>query len=1342
MILTAEQCRAGRGQVGLSQSALSQAAGVALKTVSDFENGKTHPYARTLEKIRTALEAAGVAFIEPTGEESGLTGVGGQVTVGSAVTWITATELKQWADRREFQGFLPELIRRLVHATAGSPERVDFPCGDSVQIGGWDGIVETSSGMQFVPTGTSGWELGCDKTPKSKANRDYDNRKKDSLDLVPASTTFVFVTPRNFKSRSTWCKAKKAEGHWAEVRALDADDMEQWLALAPHVAVWLAVKMGKCPPNIITLDEFWEGWQARTVPALNSAVVLAGRERESGEIHDWVNEPPKTITVQAETEDEAIAFFSAALDTLPEDRRKDHAARCVIVRGHDAFRSLIGQKSPMVLIISDEDASLCGRAVALGHHVYVPLGLDAPTPSRDGFRLPIPEREAFVAALVELGKSSDEAKALCRDTGRSLTVLQRRLGVHQHPHWSQPENARALIPALLAGAWDESKPADKDVVSKLAGEDYTMVAAEFTRWANESDPPLRHIGTSWRLTSRLDSWFLLARFITPDDLALFETIAQEVLGLPDPSLELPPEERWMAGARGKVLPNSRYLHEGIAQTLILMAVHSEEEGLAAHSQPAAWVKNFVRRQLGEATGVTWFSLASLLPLLAEAAPDVFLQAVEDSLGQSQPPIMEMFSETDSPHGLGGSSAHPNLLWALEGLAWDPKYLGRVTLILGALARLDPGGRLSNRPQKSLKEIHILWLDHTHATLAQRMQAIDRLMADEPESAWRLLLDILHTGNDTSNSPHEMRWRPLSAPAPAPVTYASLAQGNQAVIFRLLQSVGRDISRWNDLLKEYPNLPDDTQAEMIAAITAMTNDGMAREDRMTLADTLRGIISHHRSFPDADWSMAEATVDVLAALYETIVPADPIDNLSWLFDDNWPSLMDGRHRTDDDDAIKDARHQAIREIIAAHGREGLLTLAERVKEPWTVGFIAAEVVPYSDNDWALMDQSIDADHGKNDFARGFIAKRSDELGDTWIQDALAYLRQDVEKEAMVLAFCFGLRCRRPAWDVVAQLGAKVEEGYWAQIHPHLASDPAEDVAYAVERLLAAGRPKAAFGVVSYQPTRIPPELLAQVLEVLAIMPTEEEGRFEPYSICKAFEALDTASSIPEKTLLGLEWAYLPALASYGNKRGPRILHQKLAQDANFYIDVLRFNYKHEDEAQRETENEGLTAEVIEQRADRAIELLHGWHLIPGTGPDNAIDERKLWDWVQQARTLAAENGRVYVCDHHIGEVFAYAPADPDGTWPTIAVCNVIERVRSRHLERSFKIGVLNKRGVVSKSLNEGGGQELELAEHYGRLSEVLTEKSPRVAGILQSLAENYQADARDEDIRAESRDLEY
>ena len=32
--------------------------------------------------------------------------------------WITSTDIKQWADTRESQGLLPELIIRLIRATS------------------------------------------------------------------------------------------------------------------------------------------------------------------------------------------------------------------------------------------------------------------------------------------------------------------------------------------------------------------------------------------------------------------------------------------------------------------------------------------------------------------------------------------------------------------------------------------------------------------------------------------------------------------------------------------------------------------------------------------------------------------------------------------------------------------------------------------------------------------------------------------------------------------------------------------------------------------------------------------------------------------------------------------------------------------------------------------------------------------------------------------------------------------------------------------------------------------------------------------------------------------------
>ncbi|HTT62682.1 MAG TPA: hypothetical protein VMG35_12595 [Bryobacteraceae bacterium] len=68
--------------------------------------------------------------------------------------WVTAQDLQSWAARLDAESRLPELVRRLVRATVDAPQKVAFPSGESVQTGGWDGIVLTTSGNDYVPDGS------------------------------------------------------------------------------------------------------------------------------------------------------------------------------------------------------------------------------------------------------------------------------------------------------------------------------------------------------------------------------------------------------------------------------------------------------------------------------------------------------------------------------------------------------------------------------------------------------------------------------------------------------------------------------------------------------------------------------------------------------------------------------------------------------------------------------------------------------------------------------------------------------------------------------------------------------------------------------------------------------------------------------------------------------------------------------------------------------------------------------------------------------------------------------------------------------------------------------------
>ncbi|WP_104822746.1 helix-turn-helix transcriptional regulator [Rhizobium sp. NXC24] len=72
MSLTAGQCRAARGLIGWPQSQLSEASKVSPATIANFESGKRVPIANNLTAIRTALEAAGVLFIDANGNGPGV----------------------------------------------------------------------------------------------------------------------------------------------------------------------------------------------------------------------------------------------------------------------------------------------------------------------------------------------------------------------------------------------------------------------------------------------------------------------------------------------------------------------------------------------------------------------------------------------------------------------------------------------------------------------------------------------------------------------------------------------------------------------------------------------------------------------------------------------------------------------------------------------------------------------------------------------------------------------------------------------------------------------------------------------------------------------------------------------------------------------------------------------------------------------------------------------------------------------------------------------------------------------------------------------------------------------
>jgi hypothetical protein len=167
-----------------------------------------------------------------------------------------------------------------------------------------------------------------------------------------------------------------------------------------------------------------------------------------------------------------------------------------------------------------------------------------------------------------------------------------------------------------------------------------------------------------------------------------------------------------------------------------------------------------------------------------------------------------------------------------------------------------------------------------------------------------------------------------------------------------------------------------------------------------------------------------------------------------------------------------------------------------------------------------------------------------------------------------------------------------------------------------------------------------------------------------------------------------------------------------------------------------EEPGEPTEEKSIRAHLGFDLIQSWERPPGVNEDGSVDPEKLKSWVSRARELSHANGRGDIADHHIGQVLAHFPSDADGAWPHEALRDLIEDLRCEKIEKGIINGIYNSRGVVSRSIGEGGAQEKAIAERYLSYASILSDNWPRTARLMKKIANGYESEARWEDGRAE------
>jgi excisionase family DNA binding protein len=1242
---------------------------------------------------------------------------------------VDGTQLSQWATTRDIQGRFPELVRRLLASTPGITE-VSVRAGEGVSAPGWDGRAK-SVGTAYLPSGSLCFEFGVGSQPKAKADEDYKKRRDNPQGVVPADTTFVFVTPRRWSGAAAWADARRAEGVFADVRVLDADDLEGWLQATPAVHHWISELLGRRPRAAETLERWWARFQAQTDPALPLALFLVGRDHQREQLTEFLVGYPSVITVQAVWRDEAIAFVSATIEVMERDSRPVKPP--LIVSSAEVWDRVMSQPGRMTLLPLFERPDIA-TAQQGNHHVILPIGREQVARGAT-IDLPPPNRQGAIEALEAAGVDSNRAYELAALARRSMPSLIRTLARDPRitrPPWSQLPAAAVLAPLVLAGAWTASE-VDTNLVSRMADEQWPVIERTLQHWRSTDDPPFVRSGTQWHLASPEEAFLVLRDALTPSDLQRWRQVAPEVLLETDPSLELPREERLVAAAKGIARGHSSVLRRGLAEGIALvgsMGADTLSDGVSGADHARRLVHDILDQAGGDVSGQVWRSLADILPLLAEAAPEVFLDAVHDDLDRHEPLLATLFQDTDQDSWLDSSSPHTGLLWALETLCWSPEFLLDASRALAHLHVIDPGGRLSNRPLESLQSVLVGWIRQTAAPLDLRVRAIEQICRQLPDIGWRLILKLWPSHHALLLPPATPRfhdWRPESPS----VLISEWIEYIGYLVGLAIDLAGADPVRWAELSEHLGPLPPAERSRLLQALGSFADpDSLNSQQRLLLWERLHKEVAEHRRFSTAAWSMDEESLSVMQAIADRLEPTTNVERFGYLFD--WqPDLPDVG--TDNYAAYEarlvELRTHAVRNTLDVASIEGLRNLAERSPVPshlgWIVGAVAPEGLTPALLTW------LDSEKSKlRDVAVSWASRSLVDKGIGWLFDVLA--RPEVASPARRNAIARCVPSTIEFWDALAQIDTELLNTYWNEMHPWRLRP--QDADRAARELVRHGRAWAAVDLLAsimHQPdgpSSVTPALVEEVFDAALTSDPTVEGRVQVrgYEIGVLLDYLEAKRTDLER-LARYEFVFFRLLEHH---RQPRALSAALGRNPTVFVELVSRVYRGKNQPRRQL---GQQEEAL---ARQAWWILHHWHELPGQREDGTMDGEHLEQWVRDARLALADVDRADIGDEQIGRVLATSPTGTDGIWPAEPVRNILETIGSVSMETGVHVGVINQRGVTTRGVYEGGQQERTLAARYRQWAKQTAGNWPRTSRVLRGLAESYEREAQREDARAE------
>ena len=890
---------------------------------------------------------------------------------------------------------------------------------------------------------------------------------------------------------------------------------------------------------------------------------------------------------------------------------------------------------------------------------------------------------------------------------------------------SQSKYKRELVFSCFIGSWSEENREDLSIISNIVDEDYKDWILKFRELLYVSKPLVTIKNGIWKINNRIEILRVLGNQIFDDDLIRFKNCVEKVLVERHPKFDLPPENRFASNIYGKRLSYSFNLRIGLAESLDIIGTNSEMLKYCKRGHAQSIVHLVVMDILKDADWILWASLNDLLPILAEAAPKELIDSVKIAIKNPSKPFLNLFpKEGDSV--LTSSNYLTGLLWALETLAWDDQYLSNITVILGELASIDPGGgNWANRPINSLITIFLPWLPQTTSSVKKRKAAIKALSLEEPQICWNLILGLLPNQHQISFGSRKPVWRnPIPKDWKKEVTNKEYWE--QVIFYAELavELSKKGYKKLEELIEHLNNIPQNQFNDIISYLATDEIVNLDERKRTPIWSKLTEFILKHRKFPNAKWTLPSEIIDKLEIIANKLAPKDPLNKYKRLFytRGGYDLLEEKGNWEERRKKVLEKRICAVKEIVSVHNISALVGFSKTVGSPWDLGFSLGHCIDDSIDHYLLPKELNNKKSTIQQFLDGFVQGRFNSRGWAWF-DGINLEKWKMEEIALILEY-------HPfvyeTWERVERLIKKDENLYWrnVQANPYHSDDKLN---HAIDKLLAYNRPIVALSCLHYQLDNNQEELdWKQVVQALenALGSNELFNQMDSYQVTELIKAMQISREINSEDLFRIEWKYLPLLDRDHNAE-PKLLENKLASDPSFFCEIIRLVFRSNKDRKKKTE----ISKDKKALAENAYRLLNKWYTPPGTDTKKIFSEKLFTQWIEQVVKSCKESGHLDVALRQIGKVLIYSPSDPDGLWINKIVAEFLNKKEYEHMRIGYSRGLFNSRGVYQ--VDPAGNAEKELAKKYRQQAEDIELIGyHRFASTLRELADSYDKEARE------------